>query len=103
MQRYTILALALCSAVSFMLGTAVPDALSPASPAARGPVPGGAGAVNFADVADRVNPAVVNIEAATRMGAERRRRGFDERSDSPRELEVPHQGSGSGFVINRQG
>jgi serine protease Do len=59
--------------------------------------------VNFADVAERVNAAVVNIEAASR-GGERRRRGPDEPGDvPPREFELPHQGSGSGFVIDRQG
>ena len=120
MRRHTLLALALCSAVSFILGAAVPDSLNPVSlPAAKPPAAGltmrpvaaGAGAgsvsspgaVNFADVAERVNPSVVNIEAASRSGTDRRRRNLDEPLDPPRDLDVPHQGSGSGFVIDRQG
>ena len=35
---------------------------------------GAPGLVNFADVAERINPAVVNIEATTRAGVEHRRR-----------------------------
>ena len=120
MRRHTLLALALCSAVSFMLGAAVPDTLNPISvpetvqparsPAVRAaavPASGAgaapAGAVNFADVAERVNPSVVNIEAASREGGERRRYGAEDAPDPPRDLDVPHQGSGSGFVIDRQG
>jgi serine protease Do len=62
-----------------------------------------AGAVNFADAAERVNASVVNIDAAAR-GGERRRRGVEPPGDlPPREFELPRQGSGSGFVIDRQG
>jgi serine protease Do len=60
--------------------------------------------VNFADVAERINNAVVNIDAASRPGREtRRRRPGDDTSDGPREFELPRQGSGSGFVIDPQG
>ncbi|HET7694777.1 MAG TPA: trypsin-like peptidase domain-containing protein [Vicinamibacterales bacterium] len=104
-MRLTVVAVVLCSAVSFLLGT-----VSIRPPAGAIGAPGGAagavspgGAVNFADVAERVNAAVVNIDAAAR-GGERRRRGVDEPRDlPPHELELPHQGSGSGFVIDRQG
>ncbi len=62
------------------------------------------GAVNFADVAERINAAVVNIDAASRGGREpRHHRGLDEPSDAPRDYDVPHQGSGSGFIIDRDG
>jgi len=71
-----------------------------ARPIARAvtPLPG---AVNFADVAERVNAAVVNIDAAARAGHERRRRRDD--VEPPRDFEMPRQGSGSGFIIDRQG
>ena len=62
------------------------------------------GAVNFADVAERINAAVVNIDAASRGGREpRHRRGLDEPNESPRDYDVPRQGSGSGFIIDRDG
>jgi len=105
--RGSILAVALCSAVSFMVGAASSRQPGGASrwSSARAPQTEAdrAGAVNFADVAERVNASVVNIDAASRSG-ERRRHGPDEPSDQlPREFEGPRQGSGSGFVIDRQG
>jgi serine protease Do len=103
----TVLPVVLCSAVSFLVGAAsnresigarrlAPSRAGHASVAQ-------AGAVNFADVAERVNASVVNIDAAAR-GGERRRRGVEPPGDlPPREFELPRQGSGSGFVIDRQG
>lgn len=116
-MRQTLLAVALSSAVSFLIGLAaagqsgpvptvqlnqVPPALKPVpTRATRGAVPG---AVNFADVAQRINPAVVNIDAASRGGGNaRRRRSSDEQGDQSRDFDLPRQGSGSGFVIDRQG
>ena len=55
--------------------------------------------VNFADVAERINPSVVNIDAASRAGHRR----TDDSQDASRDFDVPHQGSGSGFVIDAQG
>ena len=55
--------------------------------------------VNFADVAERINPAVVNIDAASRAGHRRN----DDSNDTTRDFDVPRQGSGSGFVIDSQG
>src|SRR5204863_298743 len=79
--------IALCSAVSFLLGAVLsgrtvtvpaPAAVSaeavrdvPARARAAAAVPG---AVNFADVAERINASVVNIDAASRAGRESRRR-----------------------------
>ena len=65
------------------------------------------GLVNFADVAARINPAVVNIEATTRGGA-RRRRGaeiapFDENNPVPQTPGTIRPQSGSGFVIEGDG
>ena len=101
-----VLAFVLVGAVSFMVGA---TSQQPSTGATRPPVRptdgsvSPAGAVNFADVAERVNAAVVNIEAAMRDGG-RRRRGVDLPGDQPpREFEFPHQGTGSGFVIDRQG
>jgi serine protease Do len=103
----TVLAVVLCSAVSFLVGAASNresiGALRLQPSRARQTGVAQTGAVNFADVAERVNASVVNIDAAAR-GGERRRRGVEPPGDLPsREFELPHQGSGSGFVIDRQG
>jgi serine protease Do len=117
MARFSILTIALCSAVSFLLGAGLSGRTVPAAPPAvaaaasgrgvpartraAGAIPG---AVNFADVAERINAAVVNIDAASRPGRESRRRGSgDDTADGPRDPDVPHQGSGSGFIIDPQG
>jgi serine protease Do len=119
MRRHILLTVALCSAVSFLIGalvtgdvTSVPAVATvsgaPMQPVVARtsakttiPIPG---AVNFADVAERINAAVVNIDAASRAGREaRRRRTGDDTTDGPRDFELPHQGSGSGFVIDPQG
>ena len=100
MGRYIGLLVVLASTVSFLAGAALSHETSAKAVAA---VPAVGGAVDFADVASRVNASVVNIEAASRTG-ERRRRGLDDPDDRPsREFDGPHQGSGSGFVIDRQG
>jgi serine protease Do len=58
--------------------------------------------VNFADVAERINAAVVNIDATSKSSRERPRR--PEELDGPgREFEGPRQGSGSGFIIDKDG
>jgi serine protease Do len=100
MRRFTIVTVALSSAVAFLVGVIVAGGVGPtpvvssAPPAAVSPgvrpvaTPLPAGVVNFADVAEKVNPAVVNIDAASH--AVTRRGDHDE-------------GSGSGFIIDRQG
>jgi serine protease Do len=114
MRRFTVLTVALSSAVAFLVGVILAGGLTPAptvstaprTAAARGAVPSaasGPGAVNFADVAERINPAVVNIDAASRAGHPNPRRRTDESADPQRDFEVPRQGSGSGFIIDRQG
>src|SRR5262249_61348808 len=69
-------------------------------------------AVNFADVVERINPAVVNIDATARGQEGRRRRGrtsIPDPPDSPfefgprNERDNPHRGAGTGFVIDADG
>ena len=117
MRRHTLLTVALCSAVSFLLGIlvtgdskGVPAVATVSGAQVRGAAArasaapdSGSGAVNFADVAERINAAVVNIDAASRAGRDPRRRGGDDSIDGPRGFELPHQGSGSGFIIDAQG
>lgn len=108
--------------MAFMIGLVVAGSIAPAPaisqpqivepPATRAAAPGpvtrqAAGLVNFADVAERINPAVVNIEATTRGGDSTRRRrsldSFDEGSGSTERPGAVRPQSGSGFVIERDG
>ncbi|HEY0285128.1 MAG TPA: trypsin-like peptidase domain-containing protein [Vicinamibacterales bacterium] len=65
------------------------------------------GLVNFADVAEHLNPAVVNIEATTRGGSRRRRTEepipFDDINPAPQGQGLVRPQSGSGFVIDGDG
>src|SRR5512146_1299331 len=111
MRRYIALLIVLVSAVSFLAGVALGGgpitmpmttvSAQPSHATARPASRASAGAPNFADVAERLNAAVVNIDAASRGGHERRRPSED--AESPRDSDLPHQGSGSGFVIDKTG
>jgi serine protease Do len=138
-RRFTLVTVALAAVIAFMVGaivaggvvrssvTAGPRGQLPREAATRVPVrdasrpdsrpsnaPAMGSLVNFADVVERINPAVVNIDTTTRSG-DRRRRGrtaapgspdpFDGPFDfgTPRERETPRRGSGSGFIIDPDG
>jgi serine protease Do len=66
---------------------------------------------SFADIAERLNPAVVNIDAVQRGNTRNRRRFGMQLPDSPdmfdrpseREREGPRRGSGTGFLIDPSG
>jgi serine protease Do len=117
MRRFTLLTVVLSSAVTFLIGVLIAGGLTPGAtvasaprrPAAAGvtneagkrdPLRANGGVVNFADVAERINPAVVNIDATSKTSRERRR---GEELDPGRDFEGPRQGSGSGFLIDREG
>ena len=110
----------LAAVVAFLVGIGVagaPFAAVPAKPGRWFGALGGGSAigalpVNFADVVERINPAVVNIDATARGdGARRRSRGLREPSDlyqrpdsnGQRAPELPHRGTGSGFIIDADG
>lgn len=83
------------------------------APVAHAPLPPGS-PVNFADVAARVNPAVVNIDATSR-GRRARGTGLGDRPGRPdvgedpfdlgreRLGETPRRGAGTGFLIDAEG
>jgi serine protease Do len=118
-KRFTFITLALCSTVAFLVGVilagggvartpVVSSAPVYATPPTDRPRPASLpGVVNFADVADRINPAVVNIDAASRSSgrtsSRSAQRGVDDPLDNSRELDVPRQGAGSGFIVDREG
>jgi serine protease Do len=122
-RRLLTVTLGLAATVSFLVGLIVAGTMTPA-PATSAPEPravkaraasdAGAGAAiaSFADIAERLNPAVVNIDATSRVaGASRRRSNpalpegpefFDRRSPG-QERDVPRRGAGAGFIIDSAG
>src|SRR6185436_6098528 len=131
-RRFTIVSVALAGFVSFLVGAIVAGGVgggavtagAPAKAGATKPIPVmrstsvglPAGVVNFADVVERINPAVVNVEATTRPSANntRRRRPrpdlpevpdpFNGLPGNPRgDRDSPRRGSGSGFIIDADG
>ena len=123
-RRFVILTVCLSATVAFLVGLIVAGSLTPRAVAEAQPQPrlsaartpagaaplGATGALSFADVAERLNPAVVNIDATSRGNRMRRRFGM-QLPDSPdlferpqeREREGPRRGAGTGFLIDDQG
>ena len=118
-RRFTLVTMALTTAIGFLTGFNVAGSLQPQESvpvvAARPiglPIRRPAeriqpGAVNFADIAEAINPAVVNIDATSRG-----RRGrtphppeappFE--GQPPRERrDMPRRGAGSGFLVDTDG
>jgi serine protease Do len=124
-RRFACFTVGLTASVAFLVGMVVTGSLSP-SPATSAPAvssaravlddrpipPGIAGVVNFADVAERLNPAVVNIDATARRrtrppqpnrGTPSRPDIFDDPFDNRRLRDAPRHGSGTGFLIDGEG
>jgi serine protease Do len=127
LRRFTIVTVVLTAVVAFLVGAIVAGGVArsaisagaPATPVRRDatrpvtsvvPPP----AVNFADVVERINPAVVNIDATSRGREGRRRRGRVGAPEPPDPLndpfefgpprgETPRRGAGSGFIIDADG
>jgi serine protease Do len=109
--------------VSFLVGMVVTGSMSPSAAISAPSVssvrnvrddrpfmPGIAGVVNFADVAERLNPAVVNIDAASRRrrpqtsgGRPARPEMFEDPFDNRRFRDTPRRGAGTGFLIDEDG
>src|SRR3954447_15457825 len=124
-RRVTFVTLALTAVIAFLVGAilaggfarpsvvaqvptrrAVTTGASSSANATRSPLPP---LVNFADVVERVNPAVVNIDATSSgssADSSRRRRSIlpdpPDQFDSPRN-NAPRHGAGSGFIIDADG
>jgi serine protease Do len=118
-KRFGFITLVLSSVIAFLVGVIIAGGVSrtpvvstepasrPASDKPRTPSSANSSVVNFADVAERINAAVVNIEAASRTPvgrfSSRTLRNDDPQQESPRDLDTPRQGTGSGFIIDRAG
>ena len=110
-QRFLAVTVSLAATVAFLIGLVVAGSMTPAravSGTTPQPVPArGASAgsvsperVSFADIAERLNPAVVSIDATSRGEA---RRGLSLLPDTPEPFERPgprdrgpRRGAGSG-------
>lgn len=139
MRRFTLFTLGLTAATAFLIGLIVAGSLTPtpaSSDAVRRPLAaratvepalptepqavrpaalsGPAGlSVNFADIAERINPAVVNIDATSRNAETRRTpRRYGRRTPPdfnlfdgppPDDPDPPRRGAGSGFLIDPAG
>jgi serine protease Do len=125
-RRFAWFTVGLTGAVSFLVGMVVTGSLSPSDAVSAPPatptmraaraddrpaIPGLAGVVNFADVAERMNPAVVNIDASARSRRQNRQapnfgRPRPESDDVPefrRRGDAPRRGAGTGFIIDKEG
>src|SRR4051812_8092289 len=124
MRRFTLVTVALTAVVAFLVGAIVAGGISrselsagaaakaPGSRTTMRPAATGAiapAAINFADVVERINPAVVNIDATARGQEGRRRRNrasVPDPPDSPFDFnprgdrDSPHRGAGTGFIID---
>ena len=128
-NRFTLVSIGLVAPVTFLIGLAVAGSFTAAPgagdrsitteytgaptapPPARAPAPASDAAqrsapppISFADVADRINAAVVNIDASI-AGAPSSHVGLrrpDDLPDGPDDSE-PRQGAGSGFIIDHEG
>src|SRR5712691_4918923 len=122
-RRFTIVTVALAAVVAFLVGAIVAGGLNQpqvtagapakrvaASHPARPAVSSVSSLVNFADVVERINPAVVNIDATASGSNDGRRRrpsfpsppDLFERPDGLRG-DGARRGAGSGFIIDADG
>ena len=111
-RRFALVTVVLVATGAFLIGLILAGSMTPApansdtrraEPAApeRRSAAAAPALVNFADVAERINPAVVNIDATARSReGDRDRRPFEteEPGDGP-----PRRGTGSGVIIEADG
>jgi serine protease Do len=123
-RRFAYFTVGLTACVSFLVGMVVTGSMTPSTAISapsvaavrnvrddRPYVPGIAGVVNFADVAERLNPAVVNIDATSRRRARSQGNSrtparpelFEDPFDNRRFRDAPRRGAGTGFLIDAEG
>ena len=118
-RRFAFVTVVLVAAGSFLVGLIVAGSLTPAPAASRTNRPAGGAAtvarvsgapalVNFADVAEHLNPSVVNIDATSISDAPERetteRNGFIHPWEArPHDVDTPVRGTGSGVFIEPDG
>jgi serine protease Do len=116
MRRFTVITIALTSIIAFLVGLILAGQFTPSTVVTTAPRytpdPGilrpavlpASGTANFADVAERINAAVVNVDATSNRGtAPGGQRFLRPPADEPRQFETPSRGAGSGFIIDSAG
>ena len=112
-RRFAVVTVSLAATTAFLVGLIVAGSLTPA-PASSTPVPvatleparlppGPPALVNFADVAERLNPAVVNIDAASRGGEDQPETRYGWNGAPPGGSDAPRRGAGSGVIVEPDG
>jgi len=118
-KRFTIVTVALTAVVAFLVGVIIAGEFTPSSvvvSAPRGVATGeparpaalslGPAVVNFADVAERINAAVVNVDSMSKWSDLRDLQRYFRRGDGNtdgHDFDQPRQGAGSGLIIDRDG
>src|SRR5215204_1329333 len=118
MRRFLVAVICLSGTVGVLLGLVIAGSLTPA-PAISSPgdvpieaaVPAAAAStpVSFADVAERVNPAVVNIDSISSWDSRERSSALIDGGSVPDNLPTPRdrdslrRGIGTGFLIDADG
>src|SRR5512138_1246635 len=121
-RRFVVVTVCLTATIAFLIGLIVAGSMTPqpaiSAPSApalsvrtRSAATLAPAISSFADVAERLNPAVVNIDATTRGSARSRRFGGLPVPDGPdlfdrpggRDPQGPRRGAGTGFVIDPDG
>src|SRR5712691_1653106 len=127
-KRFTLVTVSLTAIVAFLVGAIFAGGVARSAVTAGAPAKAGGGRlisraagaaataslVNFADVVERINPAVVNIDTMMRGRDARRRRGRTAAPESPDPFDEPfdfgvprdrdtRRGAGSGFIIDADG
>ena len=119
-RRFLVVTVSLTATVAFLVGLVGAGTMTPApavsattlrsTARALATSNGSPDSISFADVAERLNPAVVNIDATAR-GTGRQGRRVLPLPDSPdlfdrsqdRDREGPRRGAGTGFLIDADG
>jgi serine protease Do len=126
-RLYVVTTASLAAVIGVLLGILMstprpPAAAAPQEPTAAvttdrpavdespAPKPSSPTSINFADIAARLNPAVVNIDATARARRARRlieeggrRGGSIDPFDLGRRADTPRRGTGTGFLIDAEG
>jgi serine protease Do len=120
-RRFLVVTVLLALTVGMLVGMVLTGSMTPARAISAPPRLAPSRSVNaaaaapavssFADIAEHLNPAVVNIDAVQRGSGRNRRRLGMQLPDSPdmfdrqseRDREGPRRGSGTGFIIDQSG
>jgi serine protease Do len=117
-RRFALVTVLLVASGSFLVGLIVAGSLTPAPadsrtsrlPAAASGRAAAVTLVNFADIAERINPSVVNIDATSLAptsedGGTVDKNGYVHPWESPhdRDIATPRRGTGAGLIIESDG